>query len=1349
MPTLPVIRPFPNNDNARKCHTNRGHGNSVRAVMKASIYPSAQKIAVLLAFILSPNTFSRAAPPTQIYSHTYPVEHLAAPTIAGKVQDMVRSAGFTAEIVVDRTNNQIVARGGDEAQKVIHQALAALDVPVKENPTSASTLQPLALPPLKLESVGTALQLKHAADSRIKIATDKRTGQLLILAPESQQTSLRNEALELANPPGQVRPVGGSTPTSGTPVSYRLQNISWQQLETHIAELSGGRPVITTRRNGEVAVFQMTTLQPGDTQFELDRRDGMVTVTSPAPAVAGWMKLLQSFDAPSTGVGQITNFLRLDQAEPEPIQKALRLMAQLPTNATGARQLPPRGLPSTSVALLGPLQQAPTDAPAGTNQTQPGRPPGNLPAANGAGTKPSEAVVEAGSGVLGDVDVQFIEELGVLVIKGSKRDVQRVRDVIKQIEQQSEVTRPEIIVYPLQHINAAAAAELVRTLYDSVLAPRQGQVSVTSLDSPNALLLVGRMEAVEAVKDLLTKLDQPALPSAEMKIYRLKYAAAIDAEATVRNFFKANPGDDEALRPGLGSRARIVADYRTNSLIVQAAPRDLLQVTELVKSLDVDTIPASNQIQVFNLKNTLAEELVLVLQAAITAAEDGDEGRSIPNSRLSILSVDKDGNKVIDSGILTGVVMTADANANAVVVRAPASTMALIAELITQLDRLPGGISTVKVFTIQNGDASALVATLQQLFSLASTTSTGTTTATGAAGPGIGPTQLSGPAEVSVVPLRLAVDRRTNSIIATGSKEDLGVVEALLVRLDTEGLATRITEVIWLRHATSTNVVQALQDFVTNQQSQTIRSTTTPGLGQSSGIIELLDRDLIVADEPITNSLIISVAPRVYDSIRRIIDQLDRRPPMVLVKTLLAEVTLGDGFEFGSELGIQDSLLFDRSTVGASSALTPGFNFNNSAALGNALNNGGTTNLNSVATRGDLGGQALSNFLVGRNSSTFGYGGFVLSAASDSINLLIRALQDANRAQILSRPQIMTLDNTEGSVFVGAQVPRITGFTVSSLGVSQPTVTDTPVGLILRIRPRVGADGLIILEIDAQRSALDLTTQVTIGFSQTGAAITSPQILKTQAASTVTAYDGQTVVYGGLITKNRTQFSRRVPYLSSIPLLGMLFRFDQEREIRTELLVIMTPMIVTSDQDLDYVKATESSRMSWCLSDLVEMHGPAGLSPGYGLWGPAVGSTIYPDLQPTVDDLPPELRQEPLQMHDPEHYVPDEPIRRGPFLEAPADIPVQVSPPESMRRFEENSKNPNDQPGRGARPEEVSPPKLPGMIDDMPLDSGNKGAIMIQPKLIQPANYTTAPSGSTNPRPAARVGQVIRLPVTN
>ena len=181
---------------------------------------------------------------------------------------------------------------------------------------------------------------------------------------------------------------------------------------------------------------------------------------------------------------------------------------------------------------------------------------------------------------------------------------------------------------------------------------------------------------------------------------------------------------------------------------------------------------------------------------------------------------------------------------------------------------------------------------------------------------------------------------------------------------------------------------------------------------------------------------------------------------------------------------------------------------------------------------------------------------------------------------------------------------------------------DIEVGLIMNVRPRVGSDGLIVMDVDATRSDRDPANGTIVPTGDaTGSVVQIDDILRTTAQSVVAAYSGQTVVFGGLIQKTRGNFSRRVPFVADIPLIGHLFKFDQETESRSELLVIMTPMLITGEEDLDYVKEVESSRMSWCLADVVEAHGDVGLSGGYGLWGPAVGNTIYPDLTPTAENV--------------------------------------------------------------------------------------------------------------------------------
>ena len=1036
-------------------------------------------------------------------------------------------------------------------------------------------LQKLPVPGARAKEIATMLSLQYRDVAGVTISPDTRNGELVVMAPsEAQRTIAQDVRVMLAS--------HGQPPRGTGPIIVPLSQITWREFEDDLRKLSGGPIPVTTSRNGERAAFQLTSTPLQNTTLEVDRRNNSVTVVAPEPKIPGWQKLISVLDQTSNNRDAITEMMRLKNSEPAPIQKALRLLKQLETKTDPGEAV--EAIPSGNAFRNAIFQQEAAAAQAN----------------GGAGE--AAAGEAGGAGVIGDTQIQFVPELGTIIIRGAKRDVERVMEVIRQIEEQSEITKPEVEVVELAHADANAVSGLLEQLYEDVLSARQGEVSITSLDSPNALLLIGRAEAIAGLKELIEKIDQPVAESSRLRVFRLQNASALDAEQTIRDFFTDRPGTGDDLRPGVGPRVRVLADYRTNSLIVSAAPRDMIEVTRLINDLDVQKISAQNQIKVFPLNNAVAEDLAPVIQSAINGDEAANDNVTTPSTTLSIVSVDAQTSQMLDSGILAGAQVTADTNGNALVVRAPASSMALIGELVRQLDRAPGIDSLVKVFAVTNGDALQLTTALQTLFG----DDAGTTgTQVGAANLPAGTAS-----ESSLVPLRFSTDQRTNSIIASGSAEDLDVAESILLRLDSEGFAERITEVIWLKHQTAGDIATALQTYV-QQRTQTVN--TIQQFQQGLGPYDLPDRDLIVVAEPVSNSLLISVSPRLYEDVRRLVDKLDRRPPMVLIKVLIAEVKLEDAFEIGGEVGLQDSLLFDRGI--AADAVTAG---NPASVPGFDFNSNNTPNLNSVG-RNVLAASGVSTFGVGTSNTNLGYGGFVLSAASESVSLLLRTLQDAGRLQVLSRPQIMTLDNTEGFVQVGRVIARATGVENLQFG-SQVVTEDLEVGLIMRVRPRVGADGLIVMDIDATRSDRD-DSQGTLVPVPGSDPVLINDILQTTAQSVVAAYSGQTVVFGGLIQKTRANFSRRVPIVADIPLLGHLFKYDQETEIRSELLVILTPMLITGEADLDYVKQVESSRMSWCLADVVEAHGDVGLSGGYGLWGPAVGNTIYPDLQPTIENV--------------------------------------------------------------------------------------------------------------------------------
>ncbi len=400
-----------------------------------------------------------------------------------------------------------------------------------------------------------------------------------------------------------------------------------------------------------------------------------------------------------------------------------------------------------------------------------------------------------------------------------------------------------------------------------------------------------------------------------------------------------------------------------------------------------------------------------------------------------------------------------------------------------------------------------------------------------------------------------------------------------------------------------------------------------------------IEREVVVVPEPVGNNLIVSATPRFFEEIKAIVEKLDEQPPKVMIQVLIAEVALNNTDEFGVELGLQDSLLFDRSllsNLADSQTLTtstqtstpagitteteqtivgatfePGFNFNQ-ADIGNS------GSARALAGAANVAGQALSNFATGRTNAQLGYGGLVLSAGSESVNVLLRALHENRRLEVLSRPQVMTLDNQPAWIQVGQRVPRIVGSTVGITGTVNSVDLEN-VGLILGVTPRISPDGMVVMEIDSEKSDVGSDVDgIPVLVSTDGTVVKSPRINVITAQTTVSASDGETIILGGLITKRTEELSRRVPYISDLPLVGQLFRYDLETTRRTELLIILTPHIIRNQTDMERIKLEEYARMSWCATDVCELQDHDPLLCGEGgcpVYKDSI-PVIYPDLDP-------------------------------------------------------------------------------------------------------------------------------------
>lgn len=813
------------------------------------------------------------------------------------------------------------------------------------------------------------------------------------------------------------------------------------------------------------------------------------------------------------------------------------------------------------------------------------------------------------------VQVEMLPEIDAIILRGRDKQLADLAEIIKQLDDASRQAQPEIEVLILQHVNSQSLGTLIQTTQQNLLANRQGKVSVAALNNPNAMLLIGWGDALKIAKDLIAKLDQPVPPSSTFEVIQLKYAVASQVQLQLENFFKS--------RTGLSPVIQSAADPRTNAIIVHAAPRDLEEIRKLIEQLDLPRGQASQQARVFQIRNSLADDVAAALRQAL--ASPGTDGN------LPIELLDEQGNPVASSGTLSSSRITVNSRNNSIIVSSAPDNLKLIEQLISQLDT-PGMVAKIKIFPVINADAAALVETLRSLIPSQSGNSPS------------GPQLSSSPDEGSLVPLRFTVDTRGNNIIAVGSDGDLKIVEALIVRLDESDTLQRKSTVYQLKNSPAVDIALAVNEFLRSKRQVEVTST---------GVVnpfEQLEREVVVVPEPVQNKLILSATPRYYEEISRLIEQLDQQPPQVMIQVMIAEISLGNTHEFGMELGLQSSVLFDRSLLGdlltrtsttttstpagvvtetvqeiVAASNTPGFDFNN-----NPLGNSGSAK--SLARSGVVGGQGLSNFSVGRNNDQLGFGGLVLSASSENVSFLLRALQDCRRLEILSRPQVLTLDNQQAFIQVGQRIPRITTANVTQFGF-QTGVTLENVGLIIGVTPRISPDGTVVMEIDAEKSKIRPEDEgIPISVAQDGSVIRSPILDTITAQATVSAADGETIILGGLISRENFTNHRKVPWLGDIPILKNLFRYELEEMKRTELLIIMTPHVVRNEADMQRLKQAEFSRMSWCEADIFDIHGdinafngPVSHSLESDQW-----QVVYPDVDPRGSLAPPVQEATPI-----------------------------------------------------------------------------------------------------------------------
>lgn len=298
--------------------------------------------------------------------------------------------------------------------------------------------------------------------------------------------------------------------------------------------------------------------------------------------------------------------------------------------------------------------------------------------------------------------------------------------------------------------------------------------------------------------------------------------------------------------------------------------------------------------------------------------------------------------------------------------------------------------------------------------------------------------------------------------------------------------------------------------------------------------------------DPSTNSLIISAPEPQYRQLRAVIDRLDGRRAQVLVESLIVEVNAEKAAEFGIQW----------------SALLGGKNL---AALGTNFSVGGR-NIFSIAP-GLINGSGTTTTGQTALPSTGGNLGYIYQKNGNNVlGFLARFLETNTDGNILSTPNLLTLDNEEARIIIGENVPFVTGSYTNATSTGSGTVNPfqtyerQDVGLTLRVRPQINENGTVKMVIYQESSAVK---------SGTESAASGPTTTKRAIESTVLVDDGSIVVLGGLLQDQYGGNQEKVPGVGDIPFFGNLFKSEARSRRKTNLMVFLRPVVVRDNQSAE------------------------------------------------------------------------------------------------------------------------------------------------------------------------------------
>jgi general secretion pathway protein D len=321
--------------------------------------------------------------------------------------------------------------------------------------------------------------------------------------------------------------------------------------------------------------------------------------------------------------------------------------------------------------------------------------------------------------------------------------------------------------------------------------------------------------------------------------------------------------------------------------------------------------------------------------------------------------------------------------------------------------------------------------------------------------------------------------------------------------------------------------------------------------------------DAMITSDQDSRSLIVVTDDNTYQIIRKIVADLDRPQPQVLIDCVFVQVTLTNELDLGTEMTYKGPVAISTNPTGTATTQFGRGLANPTGATVSGVPDLGTGLITTAPTAGSLpsAGSPSSN-------------GVFYSLVGRDVNATIHALAANNKVEVLSRPSVLTRNNQQATILVGQVIPIITSSSPATpTSAAFNTITQSDIGIILKVTPFITAEGNVQMILDPVISSLS-GTSVPIANG-----VSYPAINMISADTVVVTPNDETVVIGGLMQTQKNVTENKIPLLGDIPVLGYAFKYKTSSSQKTELIIFLTPHIVRNPSDLKELTLSERGRM--------------------------------------------------------------------------------------------------------------------------------------------------------------------------